>query len=36
MQMILSDETVTARGKAQINDLIVDALARHSSGRAGS
>jgi transcriptional regulator with XRE-family HTH domain len=36
MQMILSDETVTARGKAQINDLIADALARHGSGRAGS
>ena len=36
LQMILSDETVTARGKAQINDLIADALARHGSGRAGS
>lgn len=36
LDMILSDETVTARGKAQINDLIVNALARRGSTRAGS
>lgn len=35
-EMILSDESVTARGKAQINELIASALARHGSGRAGS
>lgn len=34
--MMLSDETVTARGKAQINDLIVSALAQRGSTRAGS
>ncbi|MBZ9798388.1 helix-turn-helix domain-containing protein [Mesorhizobium sp. ES1-4] len=36
LKMILSDETVTPRGKAQINDLIADALARHGSGKAGA
>lgn len=34
--MILSDETVTPRGKAQITDLIASALARRSSAKAGS
>jgi transcriptional regulator with XRE-family HTH domain len=34
--MILSDETVTARGKAQITDLIANALARRGSPKAGS
>ncbi len=34
--MILSDETVTARGKAQITDLIATALARRGSAKAGS
>jgi len=30
--MVLSDETVTARGKAQLADLIQDALARRGPG----
>ena len=34
--MILSDESVTARGKAQISDLIVSALAKRGSAKAGS
>ena len=34
--MILSDETVTARGKAQITDLIASALAQRGSAKAGS
>jgi len=36
LDMALSDETVTAREKAQITDLIANALARRGSGRAGS
>ena len=36
LDMILSDETVTARGKAQITDLIASALARRGSTKAGS
>ena len=34
--MILSDETITPRGKAQITDLIATALARRGSAKAGS
>ena len=34
--MILSDETVTARGKAQLTNLIATALARRGSGKVGS
>ncbi|MGE3989270.1 helix-turn-helix domain-containing protein [Pseudorhodoplanes sp.] len=34
--MILSDETVTPRGKAQINDLIANALAQRGSTKTGS
>lgn len=36
LDMISSDETVTAREKAQITDLIASALARRGSTRAGS
>jgi transcriptional regulator with XRE-family HTH domain len=36
LDMILSDETVTARGKAQITDLIASALAQRGSAKAGS
>jgi len=36
LDMILSDETVTARGKAQITDLIASALAHRGSTKAGS
>lgn len=36
LDMILSDETVTARGKAQITDLITSALAQRSNSKAGS
>ncbi|MGY2991206.1 transcriptional regulator with XRE-family HTH domain [Mesorhizobium sp. URHB0026] len=34
--MILSDETVSARGKAQITDLIANALAQRGSTKSGS
>ena len=34
--MILSDKTVTKRGKAQISDLILSALARRGSTRSES
>ena len=34
--MILSDETVTARGKAQISELIASALAQRGGAKAGS
>jgi transcriptional regulator with XRE-family HTH domain len=34
--VILSDETMTARGKAQITDLIASALAQRGSKKAGS
>jgi transcriptional regulator with XRE-family HTH domain len=36
LDMILSDETVTARGKAQITDLIASALAQRGAAKAGS
>jgi transcriptional regulator with XRE-family HTH domain len=36
LDMILSDETVTARGKAQITDLIASALSKRGSTKAGS
>jgi transcriptional regulator with XRE-family HTH domain len=36
LDMILSDETVTPRGKAQITDLIASALAQRGSAKAGS
>ena len=36
LDMILSDETITARGKAQITDLIANALSRRGSAKAGS
>jgi len=36
VDMILSDESVTARGKAQITDLIASALAQRGSAKAGS
>lgn len=34
--VILSDKSVTARGKAQITDLIASALAQRGSTKAGS
>jgi transcriptional regulator with XRE-family HTH domain len=34
--VILSDENMTARSKAQINDLIASALAQRGSKKAGS
>jgi transcriptional regulator with XRE-family HTH domain len=34
--MLLSDQTVTARGKAQITDLIASALGQRGSTKAGS
>lgn len=36
LEMILSDETLTARGKAQIADLIASALAQRGSTKARS
>ena len=36
LDMILSDETLTARGKAQVTDLIASALAQRSSTKAAS
>ncbi|WP_083206171.1 helix-turn-helix domain-containing protein [Stappia indica] len=36
LAVILSDDTVTAREKAQITDLIASALARRGSTRTGS
>jgi hypothetical protein len=34
--VILSDEHMTPRGKAQINDLIASALAQRGSKKAGA
>ncbi len=36
LDMILSDDTITARGKAQITDLIASALAQRGATKAGS
>lgn len=36
LDMTLSDDTITARGKAQITDLIASALAQRGSTKAGS
>jgi transcriptional regulator with XRE-family HTH domain len=36
LDMILSGDTINARGKSQITDLIANALAQRSSTKAGS